>query len=73
MTQHSATYERTSTTAYDAFEGPILLQAADVAHYDDDAVLDAWLASMEPREFELMLTRLAEPGMFGASKLEFSA
>ena len=74
MTQSSATTERTNGAAYFAFESPILLRAADSAPYDeDDAVMDSWLASMEPREFELILSRLADTGAHGASTLEFSA
>jgi hypothetical protein len=73
MTKHSANCERTSATAYDAFEGPVMLRAADSISYDDDAVMDAWLASMDPREFELVLTHLAETDAHGAAKLEFSA
>jgi hypothetical protein len=73
MTQNSATIERASAAAYDAFDGPMLLRAADVAHYDEDAVMDAWLASLDPREFELILTRLADDDARGSNGLEFSA
>ena len=74
MTQSSATIERAREAAYIPFEGPILLRAADFALYDeDDAVMDSWLASMDPREFELILSRLADTGAQGASALEFSA
>jgi hypothetical protein len=71
MTQIAATIERANESAYIAYESPILLRAADSVPYDeDDAVMDGWLASLDPREFELILSRLAEPG---ASPLEFSA
>ena len=73
MTQSTATTKRADGAAYIAFESPILLRAADSAAYDeDDAVMDSWLASMDPREFELILSRLAETDLRG-SKLEFSA
>ena len=74
MTQSTATIERANGAAYFAFESPILLRAADCAPYDeDDAVMDSWLASMDSREFELILSRLADTGARGASALEFSA
>ncbi len=74
MTQSAATIERASQTAPFPFESPILLRAVDLAPYDeDDAVMDSWLASMDPREFELILSRLADTGTHGASALEFSA
>jgi hypothetical protein len=73
MTQTSATIGRRDQSAYLSFESPVLLRAADVANYDDDAVMDSWLASMDPREFELVLSRLAEGDAHGSSKLEFSA
>ena len=73
MTQNSATIERADAAAYDAFESPILLRAVDSAQYDDDAVMDSWLASMDPREFELVLSRLAETDTRRSSGLEFSA
>jgi len=74
MTQSMATIERAHGAAYIAYESPILLRAADSAPYDeDDAVMDSWLASLDAREFELILSRLAETGAHGASALEFSA
>ena len=73
MTQNSATIERASATAYDAFESPILLRAVDSAQYDDDAVMDSWLASMDLRELELILSRLAETDSRRSSGMEFSA
>ena len=73
MTQSTATLERTNEAAYIPFESPVVLRAADLAPYDeDDAVMDSWLASLEPREFELILSRLAAVDARG-SKLEFSA
>ena len=73
MTQSTATIERTNEAAHVPFESPVLLRAADFAAYDeDDAVMDSWLASLDPREFELILTRLAEADARG-SKQEFSA
>jgi hypothetical protein len=74
MTQRTATIERANGTPYLAYESPILLRAADAAPYDeDDAVMDSWLASLDTREFELILGRLAETGVLGSSALEFSA
>jgi hypothetical protein len=73
MTQSTATIGRTSEAAYSPFESPVLLHAADLAPYDeDDAVMDGFLASLDPREFELILSRLADADARG-SKLEFSA
>ncbi len=73
MTQHTATIERANEAAYIPYESPILLRAADIAPYDeDDAVMDSWLASLDTREFELILSRLAEADARG-SKLGFSA
>ena len=73
MTQSTATDERTSEAAYIPFEIPVLLRAADLAPYDeDDAVMDSFLASLDPREFELILSRLAEADARG-STLGFSA
>jgi hypothetical protein len=73
MTQSTATIGRTSEAAYIPFESPVLLHAADLAPYDeDDAVMDGFLASLDPREFELILSRLADADARG-SKLEFSA
>jgi hypothetical protein len=72
MTQNSANSVRAGAAAYEAFDNPMVLLAADVAQYDDDAVMDSWLASLEPREFELILNRLAAVDVRG-SKLEFSA
>jgi hypothetical protein len=72
MTQSTATTRRANQAAYIPFESPILLRAADSAPYDeDDAVMDSWLASLDTREFELILSRLADTP--GASALEFSA
>ena len=73
MTQHSATIERTSTAAYDAYESPILPRAADLAQHDDDAVMDSWLASLDPRELEVILSRLAESDALRTSGLEYTA
>lgn len=67
MTQSSVTIQRANEAAY-------ILRAADVAPYDeDDAVMDSWLASLNPREFELILSKLAETESGRASALEFSA
>jgi hypothetical protein len=74
MTQSTATIERANGAAYIAYESSVLLRAADSAPYDeDDVVMDSWLASMDSREFELILSRLADVGNHGASALEFSA
>jgi hypothetical protein len=73
MIQSQATIERASPAVYDSFESAIVLRAADSAQYDDDAVMDSWLASMDPREFELILSRLAGTDARGAATLEFSA
>ncbi|MGE3267438.1 MAG: hypothetical protein AB7P40_01730 [Chloroflexota bacterium] len=43
-----------------AFEQPLLLQHIDLVPQDeDDALLDNWLASLAPREFDLILNDLA--------------
>jgi putative heme degradation protein len=73
MTRHSATIERTSTAAYDAFESPILPRAADLAQLDDDAVMDSWLASLDTHEFEVILSRLAASDARRSSGLEYTA
>jgi len=74
MTQSSVTIQRANKAAYIPFESPILIRAADVAPYDeDDAVMDSWLASLNPREFESILSKLAETESGNASALEFSA
>lgn len=42
------------------FEHPLLLQHVDLVPQDeDDALLDNWLASLAPREFDLILNDLA--------------
>ncbi|HZO29196.1 MAG TPA: hypothetical protein VFH48_24745 [Chloroflexota bacterium] len=74
MTQSSVTIQGANKAAYIPFESPILIRAADVAPYDeDDAVMDSWLASLNPREFESILSKLAETESGNASALEFSA
>jgi hypothetical protein len=74
MTQTSATFQRADAAdAHFSFESPILLRAADAAQYDDDSVMDSWLASLDAREFEGILSRLAESDVRGFSSLEFSA
>ncbi|MCC7370201.1 MAG: hypothetical protein IT306_17385 [Chloroflexi bacterium] len=54
-THHNALPE-----AFGSFEQPLLLQPADLMPADDDdEILDTWLASLGPREFELILSNLA--------------
>jgi hypothetical protein len=67
MMQSAATFDWATVEAYDAFGSPIPLPAAD------DAVMDAWLASLAPREFELILSRLADGNVGAFSALEPSA
>jgi hypothetical protein len=73
MIQSAATFDWATVEAYDAFGSPIPLPAADSAQHDDDAVMDAWLASLAPREFELILSRLADGNVGAFSALEPSA
>ena len=74
MTQSSATFERGCEFAYIAFESPILMPAVDLAPYEeDDAVMDGWLASLDVREFELILSRLADEPARGWPALEPTA
>ena len=40
---------------------------------DDDDVMDSWLASLGPREFELILSDLASDGLDGHFALEPTA
>jgi hypothetical protein len=74
MMQSTASFKRDSAAAYIAFESPVLLRAADSAPYDeDDAVMDSFLASLDSREFELILSRLADTQPVGLGAMEFSA
>ena len=74
MMQSTASYNRDAAAAYIAFDGPLLLRAADSAPYDeDDAVMDSFLASLDSREFELILSRLADTQPSGLAAMEFSA
>jgi hypothetical protein len=74
MMQSTASFKRDSAAAYIAFESPVLLRAADSAPYDeDDAVMDSFLASLDSREFELILSRLADTQPIGLGTMEFSA
>jgi hypothetical protein len=74
MMQSTATFKRDTAAAYVAFETPVLLRAADSAPYDeDDAVMDSFLASLDSREFELILTRLSDGQSGGIAAMEFSA
>jgi hypothetical protein len=74
MMQSTATFKRDTAAAYIAFEGPVLMRAADSAQYDeDDAVMDSFLASLDSREFELILSRLADTQPSGLAAMGFSA
>lgn len=71
MFMSEATIDRTQDTYFAAFETPIVRRATDSTHaVDDEALMDAWLASLEPREFELILNRLAEVDTRDAAWLE---
>ena len=58
---------------FGSFEHPMLLQPVDMVPQDDDDVMDSWLASLGPREFELILSDLASDGLDGHFALEPTA
>ena len=59
---------------FGSFEHPMLHQPVDmVPQDDDDDVMDSWLASLGPREFELILSDLASDGLDGRFALEPTA
>jgi hypothetical protein len=61
MFNSEATIDRTQDQFFAAFEGPIVRGTADSAQVEDDeALMDAFLASLAPQEFETFLSRLAE-------------
>lgn len=65
--QTNATYDNGLPEAFGSFEHPLLLQPADLVPADeDDEILDSWLASMGPREFEAVLSNLG-----GAARQRF--
>ena len=76
--QTNATLDQATDYAIPAgigsFAQPMLLQAVDLVPQDeDDALLDSWLASLAPREFELILNDLAIDPMSGRYALEPTA
>jgi hypothetical protein len=73
MMQSASFIERLSVEEFNAFEGRFVLRGEDSAQHDEDAVMDAWLASLAPREFELILSRLADGNVGAFSALEPSA
>lgn len=59
-TDTTETYASMMTAIFGSFEHPMLLQPTDLVQADeDDEVMDSWLASLGPREFELILSDLA--------------
>lgn len=70
----NAIYAAAMTAAFGSFEHPMLLQPVDMVPQDeDDEVMDSWLASLGPREFELILSDLASSGLDGRYALEPTA
>jgi hypothetical protein len=60
MIQSEATIERARVDTYGSPESAIFgWPAGSAESTDDDALFDSWLASMDSREFELILSRLA--------------
>ena len=79
MQTNSATTFRSSDTAtmtaiFGAYEFPMALQPVDLVQVDeDDDVMDSWLASLAPREFETILNDLASNAQMGRFALEPTA
>jgi hypothetical protein len=62
------------TAVFGAFEHRLPVQPVDmVPPEDDDDILDSWLASLAPREFELILSDLASADMNGRLALDPTA
>jgi hypothetical protein len=61
MFQSEAILEREASAARESFEGPIMLQVADMApaRNDEDALFDSWLASLGDGELDLILGSLS--------------
>jgi hypothetical protein len=73
-TYTSEQYATLMTTIFGTYEHPMLLQTADTAVQDeDDEVMDNWLASLGPREFEAILSDLAGDALDGQFALEPTA
>ena len=67
-------YATALTAIFGAYEHPMLLHPTDMAPQDeDDEVMDSWLASLGPREFELILRDLSNDGLDGRFALEPTA
>ena len=60
MSQVSTVLERTDLGTHGASVLQVRLPAADRVPYDDDDLLDEWLASVSVDDFERFLTGLAE-------------
>jgi len=72
--QTPTTLDPTVQAPFGTFEQPLLLQADDIVPQDDDdAMLDSWLSSLGPREFELILSDLADDRMNRRYMLEPTA
>lgn len=62
------------SAVFGTFEHPLLLQPVDmVPPDDDDEIMDSWLASLGPREFELILSDLATDDLNGRIALDPTA
>jgi hypothetical protein len=63
-----------ATAIFGSYEHPMLLQPVDMVPQDeDDEVMDSWLASLGPREFERILSDLANNDLDGRFALEPTA
>jgi hypothetical protein len=61
MFQSEASFERARVNTLGSLDNLIFGESAVPAtSSDDDALLDSWLASMGTREFEMVLSRLAD-------------
>lgn len=73
-TDTASSYASMMTAVFGSFEHPMLLQPVDLVQPDeDDEVMDSWLASLGPREFELILSDLASDNLGGRFALEPTA